>query len=223
MYRKENGIMAIPVQKKLKVKLTLTEDMLGTAPSDEEIYRAYIASNAPDASTIEEQVATLGIDDVVEKGKTIFNKAADGRPFLFDYHIKGFFKDACGMLQRIAGKDENGKRRKGVNESSKLTSYKKIIDGLIFVYPRQIIVDVHGNIGSCQRPLRGQTAQGEIVALANSESIPAGSTLEFEIHLLSIDQYKAVIEWLDYGELRGLGQWRNSGKGRFTYEILEQS
>lgn len=28
------------------------------------------------------------------------------------------------------------------------------------------------------------------------------------------------MEWLDYGKLRGLGQWRNSGKGRFTYEIL---
>ena len=23
-----------------------------------------------------------------------------------------------------------------------------------------------------------------------------------------------------FGKLRGLGQWRNSGKGRFTYEIL---
>lgn len=28
------------------------------------------------------------------------------------------------------------------------------------------------------------------------------------------------MEWLDYGKLRGLGQWRNSGKGRFTYELL---
>ena len=27
-------------------------------------------------------------------------------------------------------------------------------------------------------------------------------------------------EWLDYGALRGIGQWRNSGKGRYTYEIL---
>lgn len=30
----------------------------------------------------------------------------------------------------------------------------------------------------------------------------------------------AVLEWLDYGKLRGIGQWRNSGKGRFTYQIL---
>lgn len=32
---------------------------------------------------------------------------------------------------------------------------------------------------------------------------------------------KAVREWLDYGVLRGIGQWRNSGKGRFTYEVLD--
>ena len=33
---------------------------------------------------------------------------------------------------------------------------------------------------------------------------------------------KLVLEWLDYGKLRGLGQWRNSGKGRFTYELLPE-
>jgi len=32
---------------------------------------------------------------------------------------------------------------------------------------------------------------------------------------------KAVLEWLNYGALRGIGQWRNSGKGRFSYEITE--
>jgi hypothetical protein len=30
----------------------------------------------------------------------------------------------------------------------------------------------------------------------------------------------AVKEWLDYGELRGLGQWRNSGKGKFKWEEI---
>lgn len=33
---------------------------------------------------------------------------------------------------------------------------------------------------------------------------------------------KYVREWLDYGVFSGIGQWRNSGKGRFTYEILEE-
>ena len=34
------------------------------------------------------------------------------------------------MLGRIGGKDEKGKKR-AVNESGKLSAYKKIIDGLI--------------------------------------------------------------------------------------------
>ena len=33
--------------------------------------------------------------------------------------------------------------------------------------------------------------------------------------------WNAVEEWLDYGIQRGTGQWRNSGKGRFKYEIIE--
>ena len=30
-----------------------------------------------------------------------------------------------------------------------------------------------------------------------------------------------VREWLDYGMYRGLGQWRNSGKGRMVWEELD--
>jgi hypothetical protein len=32
-----------------------------------------------------------------------------------------------------------------------------------------------------------------------------------------------VEEWLDYGCLRGLGQWRNSGKGRFFWERIDEA
>jgi hypothetical protein len=31
-----------------------------------------------------------------------------------------------------------------------------------------------------------------------------------------------VMEWLDFGELNGLGQWRNGSYGRFTYEIIDE-
>lgn len=34
---------------------------------------------------------------------------------------------------------------------------------------------------------------------------------------------KAVREWLDYGILKGIGQWRNSGKGRFVYELYDEN
>ena len=31
-----------------------------------------------------------------------------------------------------------------------------------------------------------------------------------------------IANWLNYGKCNGLGQWRNSGKGRFTWELIEQ-
>jgi hypothetical protein len=58
------------------------------------------------------------------------------------------------------------------------------------------------------------------VALADSEEIPAGATLEFDIEMLNPDDEAIVKEWLDYGVYNGLGQWRNSGKGAFTWEQI---
>lgn len=207
--------------KTLKVRITLQEEILGTSPNDAEIYSTYIGNKAPKNELKAEEVDAIDSVEIDPKGTTIFPKDEEGRPFLWDYQIKGFFKDACNMLQRVTGKDENGKKKKAVNESSKITAYKKIIDGLIFVFPRKIPLIFEGEMGRCQRPLRAQTMQGERVALADSETIPAGAHFDIEIKLLNEDYEKAVLEWLDYGELRGLGQWRNSGKGRFTYEVLD--
>lgn len=204
----------------LKVKITFLEPVLGTWPSNQNVARDFIASKSPDAATIEDEVAALGADAVADKGMTVFPRNENGEPVLYDYQIKGFFKDSCGMLARVGGKTETGKKR-AVNESGKLSAYKKIIDGLIFPQPRMIPIKVNGEIGDCQRPLRAQTAQGERVSLANSEEIPAGSTCEFEILLMDESLENAVLEWLDYGVLRGIGQWRNSGKGRFTFDIID--
>lgn len=200
--------------------ITFTEPILGTAPNNEEIYRDFIASKSPDAESVEEEIANVGVDEYTEKGMTIFPRNADGKPIIYDYQIKGFFKDACGMLGRLTGKDETtGKKKAAANESGKLKAYKKVIDGLIFVEPREIKIDFDGEIGLCQRPLRAQTAQGERVALAISEEIPAGASIEMTVTCLDDAHMAAVEEWLDYGALRGIGQWRNSGKGRFTYAI----
>lgn len=193
----------------MKVRLTFLEPVLGTWPSNENIARDFIASKAPNASTIEDEVAAVGVDAVADKAMTIFPRV-DGKPVFYDYQIKGFFKDTCSALARAK-----------YTKSSTLKAYKKVIDGMIFPFPRTIPIDVHGEIGECQRPLRAQTAQGERVSLANSEEIPAGSSVELEIVMLDEKAHKeAVLEWLEYGRLRGIGQWRNSGKGRFTYEVL---
>lgn len=206
--------------KRMHVKLTFIEPVLGTWPSNQNIAREFIARKSPDAASIEDEVAAIGADAVADKGMTVFPRNDDGQPVLYDYQVKGFFKDACGMLSRVGGKTETGKKR-AANESGKMTAYKKVIDGLIFVQPRMIPIHANGEITECQRPLRAQTAQGERVSLANSEQIPAGSTCEFEVLCMDDAHMAAVREWLGYGALRGIGQWRNSGKGRLVWEELD--
>lgn len=70
------------------------------------------------------------------------------------------------------------------------------------------------------KTIKGSTAQGERVALANSESCPVGTVVEFTIMVMLDELMNNVIEWLDYGTLNGIGQWHNSGKGRFTWEDI---
>ncbi len=197
--------------KTIKVRITYTEDLLGTANANPDIHREFIASNAPDAPSREEEIEAIGVDAMVDKSMTVFPRDADGEPFTWDYQWKGFFKESCSMLRRV-----------DKTKSKALKAYKKEIDGLVFVSPRKIplVLPDGESIGNCQRPLRAQTMQGERVALANSETAPAGTTQEFEILLYKDDLEAAVIEWLDYGRVHGTGQWRNSGKGRFEYEIL---
>jgi hypothetical protein len=195
--------------KEMKVRVTLLEEMLGTASNNAQIHEEFIASKAPDAKNREEEIAAIGVEAEVEKSMTVFPRNKDGRPIMWDYQIKGFMKDSCGMLRKVTG-----------TKSSGMKSYKKSIDGLIFVNEREIPINFEGSVGSCQRPLRAQTAQGERISLANSETVPAGSTLEFTIKCLVDADMNAVREWLDYGELRGLGQWRNSGKGKFKWEEI---
>lgn len=208
----------------INVKIKFIEGILGTASNNKEIYSEFIASKAPDAMSAEEEIEAIGVDGVMEKGTTVFPRTEDGRPFLYDYQIKGFMKDTCGMLNKLTGKDEvTGKKKAAVNASSKITAYKKVIDGLIFVQPRKIPFNFDGDITICQRPLRGMTAQGERIALASSEEIPAGAEIEFQILCMSADHVAAVIEWLDYGIFRGIGQWRNSGKGKFCYEATDKN
>ena len=200
--------------KTLNFRLTFTEMVLGTASNNKELHSEYVASNAPDAKSKAEEIEAIGTDEYREKQMTVFPKDDNGNPIFWDYQIKGFFKDTCSALQRCKGEEIS-------KESCKLKAYKKIIDGCIFVEPRRIPINMNGGeIGNLQRPLRAQTAQGERIALADSETIPEGSTIDISVLCLSDEYEKAVREWLNYGRYKGIGQWRNAGYGRFTYEEI---
>lgn len=226
----------------LEVTITTREEMIGMAPAPG-IYTKHKES-AVDPETAQEEYAalckTLSEDEalaaLVEKGTTFFPKE-DGKPFFWDYQIRGAIKDSWGLLRRCEG-----------TFASSLTAYKKVVDGLVFVKPRKIFIQMPegGTFGICERPLRVSTSKGEMTALARGETIPEGAVIKFTIEHFEmkgeaprpvmrkgkpvLDENgkpkmtesligNAIEEWLDYGTMRGLGQWRNSGKGVFEYSI----
>ena len=195
--------------KELKVRITFKQGVLGTQTGDKECYRSFIGSKAPDATTLEDEVANLGADEVVEKGKTFFPRH-DDKPFIYDYQLKGFFKSACSAMSKVKG-----------SKSEKMKAFKKNIDLRIFIKDRYNFFDNVTEITELQRPLRANTPTGERVSLAISEMINAGATVDFTVVCLVDEDIDTVREWLDYGQFNGLLQWRNSGCGSFNWQELE--
>lgn len=200
--------------KKLKVRLEFVTPVLGTAPADKEIFSTYIASNAPDALTLEEEIKDSSAQEVEEKKMTVFFKDPEtGIPYLYDYMIKGFFKNACKAMKQS---DDS--------KTGNLSNYKGKIDNNIFIEERKISFSIDDNLGTqiLQRPLRAETPQGPRVALSSSEMILEGASLEFSIVVLTDNLVPMIKEWLDYGILNGLCQWHNGGYGRFGWELISE-
>lgn len=199
---------------KMKVRINLIEEMLGTASANPDIHKEFIASKSADAKKCEEEMKALNSEELMEKAMTVFPRDADGTPILFDYQVKGFFKDAVGLLLELDDKEV----KVGKTKLSKFT-FKRLVDNYVFVSPRKIRLAPCGE--PCTRPLRATTMQGDRVALASSETVPAGTTFEFEVSSLAPALNDMLRACLDYGALKGIGQWRNSGKGRFTWEEVK--
>lgn len=238
----------------IKVEIRLMDSSLGLNPSDKNLLSRYIASKAPDAPSREEEIAAYGEDEVIQKATTIFPRGyfevsengqhlidslwrkAGGRgyvdpkvderhPFFWNYQIRGFFKDSCGLLSKAA-----------YGRSAETTAYKKVIDGGIFVEPRRVAItlpevwidddgeditpDDFDKLPVLERRIKRPSPTGEQVALASSEIIPAGSTMKFAIRFTDPKSRELVYEWLNYGTEHGLGAWRNSGRGVFQWRLL---
>lgn len=201
----------------MHVHIDFVDEILGTAAGSEDIHGDYIASKAPDAMSMSEEIEAIGAEGVREKGMTVFPRNKKGEPIFWNYQIKGFFKSACQAQKMVTG-----------SYSGKVKAYKRKIDLGIFVFAdandkakRDIVIHTDKAIGECQRPLRAQTAQGERVAIADSECIAPGAWIEFSVVMLDPHDKKLVCEWLDYGIYNGIGQWRNAGKGAFTWKEMQ--
>jgi hypothetical protein len=219
----------------MKARITFVEELLGTCSADPEVHEKFIASKSADKDKVKEEVANLPAEELIEKSVTVFPHDENGNPFLYDYQVRGFIKEALGIqvefkdiiipAQTKIVIDKNGKERTvkhGKERKISWFTHKRIVDNYIFVSPR--VISLHmpegGEITHCTRPLRADTMKGARVALATSEAIPAGTFIEIEIDVTNEQLMPFVIKCLDFGCRKGIGQWRNSGKGRFQWEEI---
>lgn len=180
-----------------KFKIMLTQEMLGTVPKDPEIYATYIESKKPE-NIADEEFPT--VEKIEEKGWTGFHKDEKGI-FIYDYMIKGFLKNAGNILKNYL----------------KMTAVRSKLTDFAFVFPRKIYLQKSEPDGVLERPLRANGPLGPRVCLAKSDLISSGTFMEFEVGLvpgspLKMENIETIME---YGQLCGLGQWRNAGFGKF--------
>ena len=216
----------------MKVELTFTEVLLGTLSGNKEIAEEFIISKHPEGKSQEESESLPDIDETVEKSSTFFARTPDNMPMLWNYQPKGFFKEACAAMIHALSlgldkDDEEMKKLKNDLKKCRLTEYlyKKTIDELVFVSPRRIPLILPEGIDPqklkfWERPLRGQTIRGERISLARSEVAPEGTKVIFKVSLLNMKLDEYIRRWLNYGALKGLGQWRNSSCGSFSWKEL---
>ena len=196
-----------------RVTLEFTEDILGTVPKNEALYREFIESKKPEEQQDPEYTT---VEAAEERGWTGFHKDDVGL-FLYGYMIKGFLKNAANITKEQAG----------------IKAYKSKVNNCVAVKTRRIyMADSDGNLITkapdvLERSLRANTPQGPIVTLVRSDTLPVGTRITFRLKIL-VDKTvtpEHVKELFEYGDMQGIGQWRNAGYGAFDLvgweEIVE--
>lgn len=194
---------------------TFVTEYLGSLPGSKQIYTDYIASKAPDAMTMAQEIELYGQEDVENNKRTKIPRDADGDLCILDYQVRGFLKNAAEALKRA-----------GILN---VTAYVKNLSQLVFISGSEeftpalktikLIKPEKAAISLNERPLMANTPKGQRVGIASSESLPPGTTFEFYLSLLNKKFEPAVLSWLEYSWFSGLGQWRTAGHGRFRVDI----
>lgn len=194
------------VRARYRLTLTLTEDMLGTVPYDQNIYETFIETKKPkNIKDKESKTVPKPGDEEKGRGRTGFHRDPKQGLFLYNYVIKGFFKNAANVLKG----EERG--------------HKSLVNDHLFVFPRRLYLKVKKHHGVFPRPLRAQTMQGPRVTVVQSDFVKAGTKIECELVVADSWLIKETMleKWLEYGELMGLGQFRNGSFGTFTSALTK--
>lgn len=224
-----------------KTKLGAKAAVISDEKTKEEIDALKMKVEEMKVDNAESGVDVFPIDDETKK------------PLFWDYQIRGFFKDSmkalkdCLAVKKVKVADlkpspddteeQKEYKTKMLNllkmaEKLKVLSvsgFSKMpstwVDRGVFVGPRKCLIDMPegSKVGYCERPIRIEKFPKDISSLKCSETVPADSIIKFRVGILNDDDEKFVLACLHYGYLRGFGEWRNSGKGRFTFDIYNES
>ena len=188
------------------VTLWFIQPLLGSAPSDPNLYKTFIASKAPDAPTREEELVTTTVENVASRGTNVFlRRSVTGKPTIAQHALKGFLK-------------ERGTQENRVIDGISITNHKTKIVGNVVIKPTFIDLNIPEELirdtteetfkkegfgyssairfpaepGSrfrrimlptCDRPLQAETPQGKITSIASSEVAPAGTSINFQMEV----------------------------------------
>lgn len=205
---------------KYRVRMLFTEQILGSLPADQSVFKTYIASKmATDkaagsqgaqmtgteiaARTDEEADAVARAGEREEQGWSIIPIDKEGNLIRWDYQIKGFFKGGWeAMSSAGSGKIPAGKSRidkwlhvfADPTGKAKGRTIKYMIGEGDAARPC-----TPADVTLCERPLRSMTAQGPRVSLKRSDTLPSGTWIEFYIHILplGIDALSVKVAELD--------------------------
>lgn len=207
-------------------RLTGITPILGSQPANPEVRTAYIASKAPSPEKAAGE-SNLLPEDMENTGLTVFLRDPESDALgILSYVLQGYLKEALQALQQ-----QNG-----------IKSARAKVDKYLFAYPLgagpgdrfvpflRDDVPILEEDSELERILRAETMQGPRTTPTASEQIEDPWSLEFELELLPNGgtakskalEWDAIEQALDYGRLRGLGQWRNAGYGRFTWARIDR-
>jgi len=156
------------------------------------------------------------------KGTTVFfwDKEVN-LPCIGDHMIYGFLKAAAEAIGRTLP-SKKGTPLHSISYTQALVNQHVKCEKEFITFDKDLKRNENGTPFHLQRSLRAMTAQGPRVSLAKSEVVPAGSSVSFTLKVmenspLTINILKRLFS---YGEMTGLGQWRNKGHGQFVFEIF---
>lgn len=216
----------------MQIRIEFCAPLLGTVAGNKEVATTFIVAKAnKDRALTQDQIDAKMAEEVntlpdeLENASTLFHRDENNKPFIYSYMMNGFFKSACDAM--IDSDDDSGvvfdKHTQEELKKIKLTrySYKSTINKLIRIKERRLMLQCPGPMEFVERSLRAETMRGDRVCLARSEAAPEGTILECTIMCLNAKLWPYIEEWLGYGVFGGIGQWRTSHYGSFTWERLD--